>query len=496
MAEKGQGLFLGGTEITALQNNKFVFANPFTEVVGPAYSYRTDPYASFLKLAIPGSTFTGLITDGFDDVHADIAGTGTNIQYALTGSASEVNLDTDVKFGTEGYGTSVFTQDAGQWGTASETELSWGSDNFVIEGYVYMDERFTKPPYWKVALRHTNYNIDADFGNPAAGTTDMRMRLILDTTETGQTQYFSSDFSYNLNQWYHIAWVRSGDTLNMYFDGTRRFSNTPSIGSIDTNGSYHRIMRGENATNDGAAGSWQDYRVYIGTDKGYTGATINVPASIVETTEEVPITDGLIMYLDAKDYTSGTTWTDQSGTGNDASLENTPTHTSGDSGYFQLNGSNQLVRIPIGLPSNYTIQIITQSTIGTKSATTLMSCVNDGATTSSTPKRDMKWDTTPVSSYAYVTTPDRVNLASTYNLNQWYNFTLTETGGTQQGYTDNTQTITNRTSMGTTGENQDIIIGGGYFGYSDMRVAAVLMYDRELSSAEVVENYNTFSTRY
>ena len=50
-------------------------------------TFRTDAYSSFLKLAIPGSAFTGLITDGFDDVHADIVGSGTNIQYELTGSA-------------------------------------------------------------------------------------------------------------------------------------------------------------------------------------------------------------------------------------------------------------------------------------------------------------------------------------------------------------------------------------------------------------------------
>ena len=72
----------------------------------------------------------------------------------------------------------------------------------------------------------------------------------------------------------------------MYFDGTRQYSSTPSIGSVDTNGSYHRIMRGENTTNDGAAGNYQDLRVYIGTDKGYTGTTITPPASIVTTQQQ------------------------------------------------------------------------------------------------------------------------------------------------------------------------------------------------------------------
>lgn len=256
-------------------------------VPGIQYYTRYDGYSGSLRLAIPGSEFDGLITDGFDDIHADIKGTGTNIQYALTGSASEINLDTtDIKWASEGYGSSVFAQDAGQWGTATEAELSWGSNSWVVEGWVYMDERFTKPPYWKVAVRHTNYNIDCDFGFPSTGTTNGRMRIVLDTSSTGQTQYVTGNFAYNLNQWYHVAWVRSGNTLNMYFDGTRQYSSTPSIGSVDTNGSYHRIMRGENTTNDGAAGNYQDLRVYIGTDKGYTGTTITPPASIVTTQQQ------------------------------------------------------------------------------------------------------------------------------------------------------------------------------------------------------------------
>jgi hypothetical protein len=251
---------------------------------GCAYAFRTDTYSSFLKLAIPGSTFTGLITDGFDDVHADIVGSGTNIQYELTGVAPEAYLNNmHVKWGADGYGTSVYTQDAGQWGTATETQLNWSSSDFVIEGYVYMDETFARPPFWKVPVRHDKYFVSADFGNPnpvVAGS--MRMRLTLDTSEKGQTQYVSSNVSYNLNQWYHIAWVRTGNQLRYYFDGNNVYATSFSGGSIDTNDTLYRIMRGESITNDGAAGSWQDFRVYIGTDKGYTTETITPPLSMVE----------------------------------------------------------------------------------------------------------------------------------------------------------------------------------------------------------------------
>ena len=247
-------------------------------------TFRTDAYSSFLKLAIPGSAFTGLITDGFDDVHADIVGSGTNIQYELTGSAPEAYLNNmHVKWGADGYGTSVFTQDAGQWGTATETQLNWSSSDFVIEGYVYMNETFARPPFWKVAVRHDKYFVSADFGNPnpvVAGS--MRMRLTLETSVKGQTQYVSTNVSYNLNQWYHVAWVRTGNQLRYYFDGNNVYDTSFSGGSINTNGTPYRIMSGESITNDGAAGSWQDFRVYIGTDKGYTTETITPPLSMIK----------------------------------------------------------------------------------------------------------------------------------------------------------------------------------------------------------------------
>jgi hypothetical protein len=66
----------------------------------------------------------------------------------------------------------------------------------------------------------------------------------------------------------------------------------------------------------------------------------------------------------------------------------------------------------------------------------------------------------------------------------------------QQGYNDATQTITDRGSMGSTGDNQDIVVGTGYWGYSTMRVAAILMYNRQLSSTEITQNYDYFNTRY
>jgi hypothetical protein len=260
---------------------------------GAQFQFRTDPYASSLKLAVPGALFTELgMSNYYDDVHADIAGTGTNISNTPTGSGSEFYEDTtNIKWASEQYDASMFLQDAGCWGAVQQATSSppaddqffFGSNNWVIEGWYYMTEQFNRPPFWKVGIRHVNYYINCDFGFPNDLTfTKFRGRIILDTSTTGETQYFASDQTNILNSWVHVAWVRSGNTKNFYYNGTRYMNNTAAIGSIDANTGFIRILRGESTTNDGASGAVQDFRVYIGTDKGYTGSTITTPDSIVE----------------------------------------------------------------------------------------------------------------------------------------------------------------------------------------------------------------------
>ena len=223
--------------------------------------------------------------------------------------------------------------------------------------------------------------------------------------------------------------------------------------------------------------------------------------SQVVATAAGPVLNGLTVYVDAGNTTSyngsGATWFDLSGNGNNCTLVNSPTFTSGASGYFSLNGSNQLVRIPIGLDTTaHTFQIISMSTPGSKVQRTMWSAVLDGATSSGTPYRDNVWGTTAVTTYAQSASPNTVTLAASYNLNQWYSFAISQASSTQQGYVDLTQTITNRASMPSVGDNQDIVVGTGFFGYATMRVAAVLMYNRQLTAAEIFQNVNFFDTRY
>jgi len=50
--------------------------------------------------------------------------------------------------------------------------------------------------------------------------------------------------------------------------------------------------------------------------------------------------------------------------------------------------------------------------------------------------------------------------------------------------------------MPSSGDNQQIVIGTGYWGYANMQIAAVLIYDRELAASEIEANFNYFNARY
>lgn len=243
------------------------------------YAFRTDAYASYVKLAIPGMLFTDLgMSNYYDDVHADIAGSGTNYSANITGSVfSDVSASiAQAKWPAEDYTTSAYAQDSGCWGTVNaSTELGFGTNDWVIESWVYLTEAFTKPPFWKVLLREVGYNITAEFGNGTTTSTSARMRVVTN----GGNQYYSSNFTFSLNTWYHVAFSKTSSTLEMYWNGTRVFNSGITYSGA---GGITRIMNGENATNDGLQGYYQDLRVTVGSNRGYTGATITTPQSIVE----------------------------------------------------------------------------------------------------------------------------------------------------------------------------------------------------------------------
>ena len=275
--------------------------HPFSYLAARIYSIRPDPSGSFVQMAVPGTNFGSVFgqTNFQSDISAAVRQAGNNLNLIVTSSSATSCCIISSSLVSSGsynfaasdiaYSTSVFQEDAGSIGAVTG---SFGSFNttgfpspatngdFVIETWVYLQERFASPaaPFHKSLIRDTatSFSCDLSFPSNQPNQPGVRLRFI-----RGGSQTFSGNISWNLNAWYHIAfsWTASTGAINAYWHGTREISGTNT--SVNTRGLTYRILGGDMGANDGAKGSLQDYRITIGGNRGYTGATITVPDSIV-----------------------------------------------------------------------------------------------------------------------------------------------------------------------------------------------------------------------
>ena len=268
MAEKGTGLFLGGTEITALQNNKFVFANPFNEAA--AWQFRTDANASDLVFATPGNQVSDIsMTYAWSDVQADIRGTGSN-KSVLT---SNLTTSTQNNFASDGYTESTEVSSAGAFLNANDSTFTFTNLNWTFEAWVNAGT---------LSAADIDRALYSDYQAGSVANSSMWLRLenaqlqvVLDSAG-GENFYTSTEQTFGTNQWHHIAFTRNGNEVNGYFDGTRvlnvGYSNTLNT---TTSGKY---LMGYNAIAQNTV-DVQDYRIYKGYAK-YTTGTFTPPPSM------------------------------------------------------------------------------------------------------------------------------------------------------------------------------------------------------------------------
>ena len=252
---------------------------------GPTYAFRTDAYSASLFLAVPGSQFSTLgMTSPLQDVSSLIRGTGSNISLISTGSgqlyaSSSVLNYSGSNWATEGYTTALVTANQKNLGALPWTSMT-GSNGIGMGNQDFVVEMFLAPvaPNWGPAITApfqlhilgTNSG-DALLLHWSFGTT---LRFYMDASPVNFT--FGNR---TLGTYYYFAFVRSGNNKYMYINGTRVGSGT-FTGDFDSE-QYCSIL-GFDGANDSVGKLVQDFRVYIGTDKGYTGATITVPSSIVQ----------------------------------------------------------------------------------------------------------------------------------------------------------------------------------------------------------------------
>jgi len=205
------------------------------------------------------------------------------------------------------------------------------------------------------------------------------------------------------------------------------------------------------------------------------------------------ITNGLVVHLDAGDprsYTgSGTTWSDLSGNGLDATLTNGPTYSNVNNGTIVLDGVNDYIQLP-------TSSSLTMTGDFTFSCWILLRTNATSPHIWSTP--DAQTLQLNLSDIIYYNSTNGNQVFGSYTTNNWYNIVLSRTGSTMTAFLNGQRKFSNTYSV----THNFSGIGIGYRSISPTgyywpgNLPNVNVYNRGLSSSEVMQNFNAMRVRY
>jgi hypothetical protein len=228
--------------------------------------------------------------------------------------------------------------------------------------------------------------------------------------------------------------------------------------------------------------------------------SVNGPSKIVK--------DGLTLSLDAgniKSYISGSTsWYDLSKNGNTGTLINGPTYNNANGGSIVFDGSNDYVSVAhqslLNTPSGCTYEMWV---FITGAGEILSRGTSDSGANPDNPRVYIYSDGKIYSDWSTTGQDKTFTTTNSCNFNAWNQLVFLYTpGGYMETYVNSIKFI--GTSTGGTLSNplnntaDPIIIGGVNWipRYFSGRIGIVRMYNRVLSSSEILQNYNTTRRRF
>jgi hypothetical protein len=218
------------------------------------------------------------------------------------------------------------------------------------------------------------------------------------------------------------------------------------------------------------------------------------------------ITIGLRLWLDAaqlRSYpTTGTTWTDLSGSGNTGTLTNGPTYNSSNGGSIVLDGTNDYVDVGSSAIVNeslpFTVSLwlmITSLPSGTTAPFTFKT--NTGANFTILIGVDTSYQGTVVIGPG-ANTIGKTNTGSSFFLNNWVNVAVTFNGsGGYVAYENAVEKTLNSGVGGVFDPRQNTILG--YVNGNNTltgRIAIAYVYNSLLSNTAILQNYNAVKSRF
>ena len=206
-------------------------------------------------------------------------------------------------------------------------------------------------------------------------------------------------------------------------------------------------------------------------------------------------------------------WTDLSGNNYNGTLTNGPTFNTNNGGNIVFDATDDFVNVGnIGTITNFTVLVWCYPTNVTDFRNILDCNFNYNATTGNIgPRLEMNSSAQLTWIYSNITNSNEswyghTVLNTGFNANSWYciGITYNSTGNTSITYHNGLATGFSRSSIGSPtgfiGTMNNVILGKGFFLDGTRlyagRLSNTLIYNRALSAAEILQNYNATKTRF
>jgi len=220
--------------------------------------------------------------------------------------------------------------------------------------------------------------------------------------------------------------------------------------------------------------------------------------AVLDSSQEI-VTSGLLLHLDAAQLRSypgtGTTWTDLSGNGNFATLINSPAFNTDNGGSIVFDGTNDYAPVRNNasiLTTNYTKFCWFRVTSFSPGNNFISG--GDGGNHAWWMQSSPQMRAGHNGSYNTVVSP------TSLSLNTWYcgAVTFNTTTGWVM-YLNGSQNTTSGTTQAFTGSGELLIAAFGSNNFANIfngRIAIMMVYNRALTAAEILQNYNALKSRF
>jgi len=219
------------------------------------------------------------------------------------------------------------------------------------------------------------------------------------------------------------------------------------------------------------------------------------------------VTDGLVLSLDAankKSYPgSGTAWNDLSGNGVNATLVNGPAFSSDNLGIIDFDGSNDYTQLQSDGTGTFNNQIFSLGMwfkVDSLASYNVLFSYDYTAHSAPHYATHLRLETSGAIRFHWNNGANRSMFtgAGVIVADTWYNIYITFKSGKQQLFINGTVIHSTTLPDTITFYNQEVWIGRSNFssGYTNGKITLFSYYNRELSAAEILQNYNATKGRF